>query len=150
MVLRRTGDELVSRPMMTQYSKPRMRRCHNLSPGSLHALGGFETLPCSRVFFTLIYIYNGLYGRYLTQTHMDETYKHDFMYVRSGTHRHFHWRLIAVLTQSPTVLIFVDITITPKLSRKYLETWLFVVVSEQWQLEKNIRGSSYSETYVCA
>ena len=29
------------------------------------------------------------------------------MYVQSGTHRHFHWRIITVLTQNPTVLMFV-------------------------------------------
>ena len=32
------------------------------------------------------------------------------MYVQPGTHRHFHWRVIAVLTQNPAVLMFVDIT----------------------------------------
>ena len=37
------------------------------------------------------------------------------MYKQSGTHRHFHWRIVAVLTQNPTVLLFVDITGAPKL-----------------------------------
>ena len=32
------------------------------------------------------------------------------MYVQSGMHRHFHWKVIAVLTQNPTVLMFVDVT----------------------------------------
>ena len=36
------------------------------------------------------------------------------MYVQSGTNRHFHWRIIVVLTQNPTVLMFVDICGTPK------------------------------------
>ena len=36
------------------------------------------------------------------------------MYVQFGTHRHFHWRIIVVLTQNPTVLMFVDITSTPQ------------------------------------
>ena len=60
------------------------------------------------------------------------------MYVQFGTHRHFHWRIIVVLTQNPTVLMFVDITGAPKLLQKYVETGVFVGVSEQWPLgEKN-------------
>ena len=31
-------------------------------------------------------------------------------------HRHFHWRIIVVLTQNPTVLMLVDITGAPKLA----------------------------------
>ena len=65
------------------------------------------------------------------------------MYVQSGTHRHFHWRIIPVLTQTPTGLMFVDITGAPKLQRKYVETSAFVVVAEQWPLGGNIRGSCY-------
>ena len=37
-----------------------------------------------------------------------------------------------VLTQSPTALVFVDITGAHKLNWKYVETWLFVTASEQW------------------
>ena len=65
------------------------------------------------------------------------------MYVQSGTHRHFHWRIIAVLTQNPTVLMFVDNTGAPKLYRKYVETLAFVAVSEKWPPGENIRGSCY-------
>ena len=65
------------------------------------------------------------------------------MYVQSGTHKHFHWRIIAVLTQNPTVLMVVDITGAPKLYRKCVETCVFVAVSEQWRLGKNIRGSCH-------
>ena len=57
-----------------------------------------------------------------------------YMYVQSGTHRQFHWRIIAVLTQTPTVLMFVDIAGAPKIYQKYVETWVFVAVSEQWPL----------------
>ena len=32
------------------------------------------------------------------------------MYVQSGTHSHFHWKIIAALIWSLTVLMFVDIT----------------------------------------
>ena len=34
----------------------------------------------------------------------------------------------------------VEITDTPKLWRKYVETWVFAAVSGQWPLGKNIRG----------
>ena len=54
------------------------------------------------------------------------------IYVQFGTYRYFCWRIIAVLTQSPAVLMLVDITSAPKLSWKYVEIWLFVAVSEQW------------------
>ena len=37
------------------------------------------------------------------------------MYMQSGTHKNIYWRIIAVLTQSPTILMFVDITGAPKL-----------------------------------
>ena len=37
----------------------------------------------------------------------------------------------------------VEITDAPKLSPKYVETWIFVAVSGQWPLGENIRGSSY-------
>ena len=36
-----------------QYSKPRIRRCHYLPPGSRHALGASESLSCSHVSFKL-------------------------------------------------------------------------------------------------
>ena len=36
------------------------------------------------------------------------------MYVRSGTHMYFHRRIIVVLTQNPTVLMFLDITGAPQ------------------------------------
>ena len=65
------------------------------------------------------------------------------MYVQSGTHRHFHRRIIAVITQNPAVLMFVDNTGAPKLEQKYIETWVFVAVSEQWRLGENIWGSCY-------
>ena len=65
------------------------------------------------------------------------------VYAQSGTHRRFHWRIITILTQNPTVLMFVDITGAPKLWRKYAETWVFVSVSEQWPLGGNIWGSCY-------
>ena len=35
--------------------------------------------------------------------------------VQSGIHRCVHWRVIAVLTQNPTILMFVDINEAPKL-----------------------------------
>ena len=38
---------------------------------------------------------------------------------------------MAVLTQNPSVLTIVDITGAPKLHRKCVESWVFVVVSEQ-------------------
>ena len=38
----------------------------------------------------------------------------------------------------------VEITEAPKLKRKSVETWVFAVVSGQWPLGENIRGSSYS------
>ena len=66
------------------------------------------------------------------------------VYVQSGTHRRFNWWIIAVLTQNPSVLISVEITDAPKFYRKCVETWVFVAVSGQWLLGKNIRGSSYS------
>ena len=37
------------------------------------------------------------------------------MCVQSGMHRHFHWWMIVVLTQNPSVLMCVDITNDPKL-----------------------------------
>ena len=40
----------------------------------------------------------------------------------------------------------VEITDTPKLEQKYIETWVFVAVSGQWLLGENIRGSSHSHT----
>ena len=36
-----------------------------------------------------------------------------------------------------------EITDSPTLQRKYVETWVFVAVSGQWPLGKNIWGSSY-------
>ena len=65
------------------------------------------------------------------------------MHAQFGTHKRFNWDIIAVLKQNPFVLMCVDITDAPKLLRKYVETWVFVAVSEQRPLEKNIRGSSY-------
>ena len=38
-----------------------------------------------------------------------------FMFVQAGAHKYFHWRIIAVLTLNPIVLVFVDITGAPKL-----------------------------------
>ena len=46
---------------------------------------------------------------------MDGIDKHVSMYVQSGTHKRFNWRIIAVLTQNPIVLMCVDITDAPKL-----------------------------------
>ena len=57
----------------------------------------------------------GLHGKCITQTHLGKICEHAFMYVRSGTHMHFHRRIIVVLTQNPTVLMFLDITGAPKL-----------------------------------
>ena len=37
-------------------------------------------------------------GKYITQTHLDGIYEHA-LFVQSGTHKHFHWIIIAVLTQ---------------------------------------------------
>ena len=37
------------------------------------------------------------------------------MYVQSGTHRYVHWRVIAVLMQNRTVLMFLDVNEAPKL-----------------------------------
>ena len=37
------------------------------------------------------------------------------MYAQFGTYMYFRWRIIAVLRQSPAVLMFVDITGAPKL-----------------------------------
>ena len=67
------------------------------------------------------------------------------VYVQSGTHRHFHWRIIAALPQSPTVLIIVEITGAPKLSNGNMQNngIQFVAVSEQWLLRKNIQDSCY-------
>ena len=62
-------------------------------------------------------IQNDLHGKYITQTHLGEIYEHA-LYVCAIYylgHRHFHWRIIAVLTQNPTVLMFVDITSALKL-----------------------------------
>ena len=42
-------------------------------------------------------------------------------------HKPFHWRIIAFLTQIHTVLMFMDITAAPKLYRKYVETWVFLL-----------------------
>ena len=46
----------------------------------------------------------------------------------------FHWRTNAVLRQSPTVLMFVDITGAPKLLRTYVETWIY----SGWRAVQNI------------
>ena len=67
------------------------------------------------------------------------------MYVQLVTHKHFIWWIIAVLTQNPAVLIFVDINDVPKLQRKYVETWVSVAVLGQWPLGKNIQVSSIWE-----
>ena len=37
----------------------------------------------------------------------------------------------------------VEITDAPKLYRKYVKTWIFVAVTGQWPLGKNMRGSCY-------
>ena len=66
-----------------------------------------------------------------------------FMYVHSGKHGHFHWRTFVILTQSPTVLKFVYITDAQKLWWKHVATWVFVAVSEKWQLRKSIWESNY-------
>ena len=58
------------------------------------------------------------------------------MYVQSRTHRHFHWRIIVVLTQNPTVLMYVDITGAPKLQQKYVETWVLVQFQSSGHREK--------------
>ena len=60
------------------------------------------------------------------------------VYAQSGTHRPFN----ELLRFLPRTLLFwcVEITDVPKLWRKYVETWVFVAVSGQWPLGKNIRG----------
>ena len=55
-----------------------------------------------------------------------------FMYFHSYVVRHFHLRFITVLTWNPVVYIFVYVTDTPKLYKKYAETWVFVMFSGQW------------------
>ena len=63
------------------------------------------------------------------------------MYVRSGTHGHFYWRISVVWQKKSYCSDVYRYHCVPKLSWKYIETWAFVVVSGQWSSGKNICGS---------
>ena len=54
------------------------------------------------------------------------------MHVHFGTHKHFIWLIIVVLTQNPTAFMFMDINDAPKLQRECVETYVFVAV---WIIE---------------
>ena len=88
-----------------QYSKLPIRCYHYLPPGSMHAQhwGHRQSLSSLKL------IWNGLHGRFIIQTFFKIKLTNMLsLYMQFWTHRYIRWRVIVVLTQSPTVLIFVD------------------------------------------
>ena len=58
---------------------------------------------------------NVLHGRFIIRTDLDKIYEHAFYICAIWDKQVFSLGVIAVLTQNPTVLIFVDINEAPKL-----------------------------------
>ena len=126
---------------IAQYFKPHIWCCHYLPPGSLHTLRASKSLSYKHISFELIW---NFLPREILYRLIWMTFISMFsMYVQSGTHRHFNWWIITVLTWSPT-MICMYITNAPKLQCIYVERWVLVVVSGLGTLGKLIPGSSYS------
>ena len=109
-----------------------MRHCHYMSPGLLHALGTAMSL----LNWYKMACLGDILRRLIRMTFISMLSG----YVQSGSHKHFHWWSIVVLTQSPTVLMFVDITGAPRLYRGYVETWVFIAASKKTKQQVLMHG----------
>ena len=114
--------------------------CHRFAP--CHALGASEFISCSQ----LSLIQNVLRVRFIIQNYLNKIYEHCFRCVCNLGHTgmFFEGLIIAVLTQNPTVLMFVDINEALKLWQKYVDPWVFVAVSGAWPHGEIIQVLSYS------
>ena len=72
-------DTHARKVLLSNTLNPRMQYCHNLPPGSLYALGAFESLSFGHISFK--FIQNGLHGRFIIHIYADEIYEY-VCYVR--------------------------------------------------------------------
>ena len=90
--------------------KPRIKRCQCSWPDSLHTLGANESLLCNHVSDVLNCYKKACIGIILHRLIWMKFISMLSTYAQFEKYMYFRWRIIMVLTQSPAVLMFEDIT----------------------------------------